>query len=66
VSGRWPRAAAEDPVELTVVVRDDVVPWSYSPRREFAYGEWLRADVEGGRISTPVEEPDMAGRQRQS
>ena len=28
-------------VELTIVVRDDVVPWRYPPRLDFLYGSWL-------------------------
>ena len=36
------------PVELTIVARDDIRPWRYPPRRDFQYGDWLRADLESG------------------
>ncbi|PUA30787.1 MAG: ANT(3'')-Ia family aminoglycoside nucleotidyltransferase [Cellvibrio sp. 79] len=32
-------------LEVTVVVRDDVVPWQYPPMRELQFGEWQRADI---------------------
>lgn len=59
VSGRWPRSGPERPVELTVVVRDDLVPWRYPPRSDFVYGEWLRAEFERGDLSTPTTDPDL-------
>ncbi|MFE7118616.1 aminoglycoside adenylyltransferase family protein [Streptomyces sp. NPDC057654] len=48
------------PVELTVVVQDDVRPWRYPPRCEFQYGEWLRTEYERGRTPGPGESPDLA------
>lgn len=46
------------PVELTSVVRDDVVPWHYPPTCDFQYGEWLRdelvADPRPGRRVDPT------------
>lgn len=57
----WPaRGDAARPVELTVVVRRDVVPWTYPPRCEFQYGEWLRGEYERGRLPSPVRSPDLA------
>lgn len=57
----WPvRGDAARPVELTVVVRRDVVPWTYPPRCEFQYGEWLREEYERGRLPSPVQSPDLA------
>ncbi len=32
-------------LEVTVVVRDDIVPWRYPARRELQFGEWLRKDI---------------------
>lgn len=59
-SGRWPRSGPARPVELTVVVRDVVVPWRFPPRAEFVYGEWLRAEFERGDIPAPAPDPDLA------
>ncbi|MGI5220854.1 aminoglycoside adenylyltransferase family protein [Nocardia sp. CA-290969] len=59
-SGRWPRSGPARPVELTVVVRDDLVPWRYPPRSDFVYGEWLRAEFERGDLPTPTEDTDLA------
>ncbi|NUS93848.1 MAG: DUF4111 domain-containing protein [Nocardia sp.] len=59
-SGRWPRSGPARPVELTVVVRDDIVPWRFPPRAEFVYGEWLRAEFERGDIPAATTDPDLA------
>ena len=59
ISGRWPRSGPARPVELTVVVRDELVPWRFPPRTDFVYGEWLRAEFERGDLPTPAEDPDL-------
>lgn len=59
ISGRWPRSGPARPVELTVVVRDEVVPWRFPPRSDFVYGEWLRAEFERSELPTPTEDPDL-------
>ncbi|MFE0809402.1 aminoglycoside adenylyltransferase family protein [Streptomyces sp. NPDC058848] len=48
------------PVELIVVVRDDVQPWRYPPRRDYLYGEWLRDAFERGHVPEPEDDPDLA------
>jgi streptomycin 3"-adenylyltransferase len=48
------------PVELTVVVQDEVRPWRYPPVGDFLYGEWLRADYAAGVIPVPVPMPGLA------
>lgn len=48
------------PLEVTVVNRDDIVPWKYPPRKEFIYGEWLRSEYEQGYIPEPVQDSDLA------
>jgi len=48
------------PVELTAVVHADVRPWRYPPRRDFRYGEWLRAEYEAGVVPEPSHDPDLA------
>lgn len=60
VSGRWPRSGPDRPVELIVVVRDELVPWRFPPRSDFVYGEWLRAEFERGHLPTSTEDPDLA------
>jgi streptomycin 3"-adenylyltransferase len=61
LSGRYPRQpSGPRPIELTVVVADEIRPWRYPPRCELQYGEWLRADVESGRSLDPFTSPDLA------
>ncbi|MFD4405613.1 aminoglycoside adenylyltransferase family protein [Nocardia sp. NPDC058499] len=59
ISGHWPRSGPARPVELTVVVRDELVPWRFPPRSDFVYGEWLRAEFERGDLPTPTDDPDL-------
>lgn len=47
-------------LEVTAVVRSQLVPWRYPPRREFQFGEWLRDDILAGRYEPAVEDPDVA------
>ncbi|MEV5981816.1 aminoglycoside adenylyltransferase family protein [Streptomyces sp. NPDC052114] len=48
------------PVELTVAVQDDIRPWTYPPRCEFQYGEWLRDAYLRGETPEPGPSPDLA------
>lgn len=41
-------------LEVTLLVKQDVVPWRYPARREAQFGEWLRADLEAGRHEDPM------------
>lgn len=55
------RPAGWRPVELTIVVRDEVRPWHYPPRFDLQYGEWLRDDIADGRLPpSPDSSPDVA------
>ena len=47
-------------LEVTVLVRDDLVPWRYPARRELQFGEWLREDILAGIIGPAVIDPDLA------
>lgn len=47
-------------LEVTVVVRDDVVPWRYPARREFQFGEWQRNQIQAGIFEPAVIDPDLA------
>ncbi len=46
------------PLEVTVLNVNDLHPWSFPPKCEYLYGEWLRKDVENGRIPQPQFRPD--------
>jgi len=61
LSGRATRPASWRPVELTLLVRDDVRPWRYPPRLELQYGEWLRSGFLSGDLKpSPPTNPDVA------
>lgn len=47
-------------LEVTVVVRDEVIPWRYPARRELQFGEWLRAATLAGNFEPPCVDPDLA------
>lgn len=47
------------PLEVTIVVRDEVVPWRYPPRREMQFGEWIREEIEAGRCEPAAVDPDL-------
>lgn len=48
------------PLEVTVLVRGDVVPWRYPARRELQFGEWLRDDLHAGIVEPAVHDHDLA------
>lgn len=60
ISGVGARPVPARPVELTLVVQDEVRPWRYPPRCEFQYGEWLRDAYEHGEVPAPEPSPDLA------
>jgi streptomycin 3"-adenylyltransferase len=60
ISGARARRGPARPVELTMVVQSDVRPWSYPPRLEFLYGEWLRDEYEAGFVPSPAPNSDLA------
>lgn len=47
-------------LEVTVVVREEVVPWRYPPVRELQYGEWLREELQAGIVQSATADPDLA------
>lgn len=50
------------PVELTIVVEDEIRPWRYPPRMDFQYGDWWRNEFERGEVEpwpSPTN-PDLA------
>jgi streptomycin 3"-adenylyltransferase len=48
------------PLEVTVVVRDAVVPWRYPPQRELQFGEWLREALQAGVVEPATVDHDLA------
>lgn len=61
ISGPLTRPPEWRPIELTLVVRDDVVPWNYPPRLDLQYGEWLRPAFLAGDVRPwPSVSPDLA------
>ncbi len=57
----WPGASETyRALEVTVVVRDEVVPWRYPPRREIQFGEWLRDALKAGTIEPATVDHDLA------
>lgn len=55
----FPDAADRRPIELTSLVSAPDTPWRACPRRDFQFGEWLRADLLRGNLPTPAEDPDL-------
>jgi predicted nucleotidyltransferase len=60
LSGRRATGGPARPIELTVVVADDVRPWRYPPVEDFLYGEWERAAYEAGTLPDRRENADLA------
>jgi predicted nucleotidyltransferase len=59
-SGARARSGPARPVELSVVVQDDIKPWRYPPRQEFLYGERLRDKYQQAGAPLPEPAPDLA------
>jgi streptomycin 3"-adenylyltransferase len=57
ISGRGNPTGHSRPIELTVVVQDEVRPWKYPPMLDFQYGDWWRAEFERGNLA-PWESPN--------
>jgi len=47
-------------LEVTVLVRGDVVPWRHPARRELQFGEWLRDDLQAGTFEPALVDHDLA------
>jgi streptomycin 3"-adenylyltransferase len=47
-------------LEVTVVVRGEIVPWRYPARREFQFGEWQRKDILAGSFESAMIDVDLA------
>ena len=62
VSGLLAVSLRPRPVELTIVVQNEIRPWRYPPRMDFQYGEWWRSEFERGEVEpwTSATNPDLA------
>jgi streptomycin 3"-adenylyltransferase len=60
VSGRPGADGSRRPLEVTVVVRKEVVPWRYPPLRELQFGEWLREELQAGVVQPAAWDHDLA------
>jgi streptomycin 3"-adenylyltransferase len=60
VSGKPGCDVSKRPLEVTIVVRTEIVPWRYPPMRELQFGEWLRDDLEAGVVEPAVVDRDLA------
>ncbi|TEA78846.1 AadA family aminoglycoside 3''-O-nucleotidyltransferase [Allopusillimonas ginsengisoli] len=47
-------------LEVTVIVRHEVVPWRYPPLRELQFGEWLREPLQHGCVEGATVDHDLA------
>lgn len=56
----WPATDVLRPLEVTVLAREAVRPWVYPARRELQFGEWLREDIEAGRLEPAMLDHDLA------
>ncbi|AUN19283.1 hypothetical protein B2H91_15255 [Clostridium botulinum] len=60
ISGKIGNTNAIRPLEVTVINKNDILPWHYPPKYEFMYGEWLREQFEKGEIPRSTYDPDLA------
>ena len=60
VSGRPGADESRRPLEVMVVVRDEVVPWRYPPLRELQFGEWLREELQAEIVEPATVDHDLA------
>jgi predicted nucleotidyltransferase len=50
------------PLELKIVVKDEIRPWRYPPRMDFQYGDWWRSAFQRGELEPwpSATNPDLA------
>lgn len=58
-AAQFPEVADRRPLELTSLVVADVAPLPQTPRRDFQFGEWLRAELLDGQVPAAVSDPDV-------
>ncbi|MDI9242119.1 aminoglycoside adenylyltransferase family protein [Fusibacillus kribbianus] len=47
------------PLEVTVINQKDIFPFQFPPKCDYMYGEWLRPELESGKIPTAYRDPDV-------
>lgn len=47
------------PLEITIINYRDISPLKFPPKCEYMYGEWLREDIDAGKIIQASYEPDI-------
>jgi streptomycin 3"-adenylyltransferase len=47
------------PLEVTLVVKDEISPWRHPAKKDLIFGEWLRPSLEIGDISPASFDPDL-------
>ena len=55
-----PAKPEERPIELTIVVEDEIRPWRFPARMDVQYGDWDRADFGRGVWPAARPNPDLA------
>ena len=60
LSGSRAHGGPARPVELIVVVAEQIRPWTYPPVCDYLYGEWLREEYERGELPRAQPMPDLA------
>lgn len=56
---RFPEVASRRPLELTSLVADELRSPAHPPRRDYQYGEWLRAEIVAGDLPAAQPDPDV-------
>lgn len=56
----YPAKDGVQPLEVTCLVLSDIQPWRPPARRELQFGEWLRMEIEDGRVPEAETDPDIA------
>lgn len=46
-------------LEVTVINRNDIIPFQFPPKCEYMYGEWLREEMEAGNSPQSCYDPDI-------
>lgn len=59
ISGKIGNVNSIRPLEVTIINKNDILPWNYPPKYEFMYGEWLREQFEKGEIPRPTYDADL-------
>src|SRR5262245_33864666 len=59
LSGSYGAGGLLRPLDVTVLDENVLRTPASAPRRELLYGEWLRTEIEAGRIHGPAEDPGV-------